>query len=254
VSNQAEWKYQDYCDAVEVEMTRFVDTVRDVDPAMAVPTCPGWTIGDLIKHHGSSQRRARHVVRHSSQEPVLSQDCQADLPGDPADYPAWFAAGIQPLMATLRSADPDTPVWTNGADSRARYWARRILYEAVVHRADAELALGREPRIQSRLAADGIEEFLTNIQCFPCAAERLRELDADGETLHFHSTDYQGEWIITLNGGTFSWERGHQRATVAVRGTASDLLLLIYGRLPASRFTVMGDDLLLAQWLSKSAF
>ena len=254
MSNETEWKYQDYCDALEVETTHFVDIVRGVDPATPVPSCPGWTIADLIKHHGSSQRRAEYVVRHSSQEPVLSQDCRADLPRDPADYALWFAVGARPLIATLRAANPDTPVWTNGADSRARYWARRILYEAVVHRADAELALGREPRIRSRLAADGIEEFLTNIQCFPWVAERLRELDADGQTVHFHSSDYEGEWIVTLNGGSYTWERGHKRATVAVRGTASDLLLLVYGRLPASRFTVMGDDLLLAQWLSKSAF
>lgn len=253
MGNQGEWKYQDYCDAVEAEVTHFVDVVRGVDPATPVPSCPGWTIADLVKHHGSSQRRAEYVVRHSRQEPVLSQDCRADLPDDPADYAAWFAVGTQPLIATLRAADPNTPVWTNGVDQHVRYWARRILYEAIVHRADAELALGREPRIQSRLAADGIEEFLTNIQCFSWVAENLRALDADGDTLHFHSTDYEGEWIITLNGGTFTWERGHKRATVAVRGTASDLLLLTYGRLPASRFTVMGDDQLLAQWLVKSA-
>jgi uncharacterized protein (TIGR03083 family) len=253
VSNEAEWKYQDYCDALEAEATHFADVVRGVDPATPVPSCPGWTIADLIKHHGSSQRRAAYVVQHSSQEPVLSHDCRADLPDDPAGYAPWFAAGTRPLIATLRAADPDTPVWTNGADQHARYWARRILYEAVVHRADAELALGREPRIQPRVAADGIEEFLTNIQCFPWVAESLRELEADGETLHFHSTDYEGEWIVTLNGGAFSWERGHKRATVAVRGTASDLLLLAYGRFAASRFTVIGDDQLLAQWLSKSA-
>jgi len=34
------WEYGDYCDAVEIEVARFVDMVRGVDPTVAVPSCP----------------------------------------------------------------------------------------------------------------------------------------------------------------------------------------------------------------------
>ncbi len=248
-------EHADYCDAVEVEAARFLASIDGADPATPVPTCPGWTLADLVRHHGTSQRRVEYVVRHRSQQPVWSKDVETGLPGNPTDYAAWFAAGIEPLVTTLRAADPDTPMWTNGADQHARYWARRTLYEAVVHHADADMALGHEPRIDPGVAADGIEEFLTNLPHFPRVAERIQALRRDGQSLHLHATDSDGEWMITLDSGGFGWKRGHGKGTVAVHGPAPDLLLLTYGRLPAAdaRYTVFGDDTLLTQWLTNSA-
>jgi len=212
-------------------------------------------MADLIKHHGSSHRRVEHVVRQRSQEPVWSKDCRADLPNDPARYSSWFAAGAGELVTTLRAADPDAPLWTNGTDQHARYWVRRILGEAVVHRADAELALARVPAIRARVAVEGIDEFLTNVPGFPWVAERLRELGRDGQTLHFHANDHDGEWMLTLRRPGFTWVRGHGTATVTAEGAAGDLLLVIYGRLPVAgdRFAVTGDDQLLTDWLAKCA-
>jgi len=251
----SQWDHERYCTAVEAEGASFAELVKDADPAIGVPSCPGWTLADLIKHHGSSQRRAEYVVRHLSQQPVLSKDCRTDLPDDQAGYPAWFAAGSGPLVATLRAADPEAPMWTNGADRHVRYWARRILYEAVVHRADAELALGRQPHIEAATGRDGIDEFLTNMPCFPWIAERHREFGRDGHTLHFHATNHDGEWMITLGRGAFTWEHHHGPATVTAAGSAGDLLLLVYGRLAPGddRFAVAGEARLLSQWLAKSA-
>ncbi len=249
------WSHRHYCDAVEAEAVRFATIVAGTDPASPVPSCPGWTIADLVKHHGTSQRRVEYVVRQRSQQPVWSKDVETGIPDDPADYPAWLAAGIGPLVATLRAADPDTPMWTNGVDQHASYWARRILYEAVVHRADAELALGRKPYVDADTAANGIDEFLMNLLCFSWVAERIRMLHRDGQTLHLHATDSVGGWAIHLQCGAFTWERGHRQGTVAVQGSTSDLLLLICGRLSASggNFAVFGDDGLLTVWLENSA-
>jgi uncharacterized protein (TIGR03083 family) len=247
--------YQAYCDAVGVEAARFAEVVTGVDPATAVPTCPGWTMADLIAHHGRSQRRVEHVVRHRSQQPVWSKDVPAGLPDATTGYPAWFAEGVAPLIATLRSADPVIPMWTNGADRHTRYWARRILYEAVVHRADAELAVGRTPVIDTLTAVDGIDELLTNLPCFSWVAERQRGLGRDGDTLHLRSTDIDAGWVITLGRDGFDWHRGGAAAVATAAGTAGDLLLLVYGRFkPADdRLTVSGDQQLLTGWLTKSA-
>lgn len=250
-----QWEYQDYCDAVQTEAARFAEVARGTDPALPVPTCPGWTMADLIKHHGTSQRRVEYVVRHRSQQPVWSKDVKTGLPENPADYPAWSAAGTKALVTTLRAADPGAPMWTNGADQHTRYWARRILFEAVVHTADAELALGHTPHIDPATAADGISELLTNMPCFPWIAERHQHLNRHGETLHLHATDHPGEWTITLHPGGFTWEHQHQPAAVTVQATASDLLLLSYRRLtPADLYTgLTGDEQLLTQWLESSA-
>ncbi len=42
--------------------------------------------------------------------------------------------------------------------------------------------------------------------------------------------------------------REHAKGDVAARGTASDLLLFLYGRADADRLDVFGDAALLARW------
>ena len=51
------------------------------------------------------------------------------------------------------------------------------------------------------------------------------------------------------------WERGHDKATAAVRGPVAALLLFTYGRISPSdqRLTVFGDESLLAAWQEKTA-
>jgi len=87
-------------------------------------------------------------------------------------------------------------------------------------------------------------------------APGVAELRGAGESLHLHATDVDGEWMIELHPDGFRWEHAHGKGTVAVRGRASDLMLLMYGRLSADdgeRFTCFGDTELLVRWLSHSA-
>ena len=178
-----------------------------------------------------------------------------ELPDDQAAYAEWFAAGVQPLLQTLRAAGPAAPVWTNGEDKHVRYWARRILYEAVVHRADAEFALGVEPVIDARTGADGVDELLTNLLNFSWVVDQQRELDRDGQTLHLQASDHDAQWLITLGREGFTWQHGTASATVSAEGAAGDLLLLVYRRLKPrdNRFRITGDSQLLTDWLEKSA-
>jgi uncharacterized protein (TIGR03083 family) len=248
--------HEDYCAAVEAEIARFAAAVDGADPAAHVPSCPEWTLAELVRHTGIIHRWVEHMVRHRSEERVSPRDVAGELPGVPADYPAWLAAGAGPLTATLRETEPATPVWTWGPGGRADWWSRRMLHETTVHRTDAELALGRHPAVETATALDGIDEFLANIGSYFPVAQRLADSGANGETVHLHATDADGEWMITLRSDGFDWERGHGKGTVAVRGAVSDLLLLTCGRLaPADgRFTVFGDDRLLGRWLETSAF
>ena len=52
----------------------------------------------------------------------------------------------------------------------------------------------------------------------------------NGETLHFHRTDGDGEWLVRLTPDGPEVERAHAKGDVAVRGSASDLLLARAGR------------------------
>ncbi|HEY9525040.1 MAG TPA: maleylpyruvate isomerase family mycothiol-dependent enzyme [Thermopolyspora sp.] len=248
------WGHDAYCDAVEAEIARFVAVIEEAGPATPVPTCPGWTIAKLAKHVGITHRSVEYMVRNKLRERVSPRDVPADLPADESGQVAWLKDGGARLVATLRAADPGIPVWGFGGAGHVRFWSRRMLHEITVHRADAELALGADSEIAPDQAVDGIEELLYVILRVERVNERLRELGGNGETLHLHATDKDGEWMITLRPEGFTTVRGHGTGTVAVRGTASDLLLLLYGRLkPGSRCAVYGDDALLTRWLEKSA-
>jgi hypothetical protein len=134
-----------------------------------------------------------------------------------------------------------------------------MLHETTVHRLDAEFALGREPRAGAAVAVDGVDEFLGNLAAAGRFATALGELDDEG-TLHLHATDLPGdgagEWMVTLTPERFTWAHGHGKGDAAVRGTASDLLLLVYGRVPPvdGRYQVFGDQALLGRWLDKTSF
>ncbi|WP_214317765.1 maleylpyruvate isomerase family mycothiol-dependent enzyme [Nonomuraea sediminis] len=245
--------YEQYCDAVEATDAIFVELMAGSDLETPVPTCPGWTLADLIKHHGTTHRWMEHLVSHRATERVWSRDVPVDLPQDTAAYPAWLARSAEMSLRTLRGADPDAPNWTHGADRHVRFFPRRLLCEAVVHLADAELALGRTPRVAPGIAADGIDEFLENLPYYSWIAEPVSRLDRDGETLRFSSTDTDDGWLIKLGDGcAWQTDRGAAQATVTVRGACGDLLLLTYGRLrpsDAGRFIVTGDVELLSSWL-----
>jgi uncharacterized protein (TIGR03083 family) len=245
--------HERHCDAAEAEIARFIEVAGEADLATPLPTCPGWTVADLMRHLGIIYRWMTQVVITRPAERIPPGDLRLDVPGEESAYREWLAAGVAPLMTALREADGDEPIWTHGRDRRMRLWPWRLLAETLVHRADVELALGRTPAITTEAAADGVEEFLTTVLCYDRIVERLREFGHAGETVHLHATDGEGEWTATLGAdGHTSWERGHAKGTAAIRGTAADLLLLLWGRYPLDeRFAVFGDEKLLSGWLAE---
>ena len=249
------WEYERYCAATEAEIVGLAALISDADPAAPVATCPEWTLARMTKHLGIVHRWAEYIVRTGAPGRVDQRDIDAGLPATADAYPAWLGDGGTRLVATLRAAGPDAPVWAWGTDQHARWWARRMLHETTVHRADAELALGREPEIDADAAVDGIDEFLALLHYGRRTSGGLAELPSGGETVHLHATDRDGEWMITLGPDGMTWQRGHGKGSVAVRGPAATLLLFAYGRVRPDdeRLTVFGDRDLLATWQEKTA-
>jgi hypothetical protein len=58
-------------------------------------------------------------------------------------------------------------------------------------------------------------------------------------SVHLHCTDVAGEWFIEPEGNV---DRAHAKGDVAVRGTASDLLLALYDRVPIESLDVIGNE------------
>ena len=57
-------------------------------------------------------------------------------------------------------------------------------------------------------------------------------------TVHLHCTDGEGEWFIATDGTV---ERKHEKGDVALRGSASDLLAALQGRVDIDDLEVFGD-------------
>ncbi|MEU2549353.1 maleylpyruvate isomerase N-terminal domain-containing protein [Streptomyces roseolus] len=245
-------------DAVADHALRYAHTVRGADPATPVPTCPGWTLGDLTRHLGTIHGWAEHLVTARPATRVRPGDLALDPPADPASYPGWFAARAEGFAAAARAADPAAPVWSPGAEPYVRHYPRHVLAETVVHLADAEIALtGTARPLAPGTAAEALDHHLATAPHIPWIAEPLAHLDRDGAVLRLDARDSGAAWTLVLGGGGFAWSRGRggTEPTATVTADAGELLLLMHRRYDADdpRFALAGDRGLLDDWLAAGA-
>ncbi|MFI6869818.1 maleylpyruvate isomerase family mycothiol-dependent enzyme [Nocardia sp. NPDC050406] len=244
--------------------------LQDADLTTAVPTCPGWNVGQLAHHVGGGQLWAAAAVQRRVQEPLPEDEFGFREPSghpveDPADLDFWLGASAAKLSGALAAAGPELPLWTPlPTTPTSDYYARRCTHEALVHRTDATLALGREAdlSVDPVVAADAIDEWLEFVS-LPVLFEHYpeaREVLGEGRTLHFHATDtpedLHAEWVVDLTGDTITWRRAHEKAAVAARGPLTELLLVIYRRRPLAEANVevLGEGELLELWLERVRF
>ena len=236
------------------------------DLTLRVPTCPDWTLRQLITHVGRAQRWAAQIVLTRSPQPVAFREVpDGRIPDNPAEHAGWLRSGADRLITVLGEAG-DVPVWVFGHQRPARLWARRMTHETAVHRVDAQIALDDAaghpdpPPIAPDVAADGIDEWLTDF-----AAPGDREPGprgaalAEGESLHVHAADVPdgtGEWLVSHDTAGTTVRRVHEKGTLALRGGASDLLLVLLRRLPPGTPGVQlhGDPAVLRRWLDHTQF
>jgi uncharacterized protein (TIGR03083 family) len=251
----AVWDHARHSRALALEINHYVEALTGADLARPVPTCPGWDVAELVRHIGSVHRWAERMVRDGATERLSQRELDLRLPPDVNGLPGWLGSGGEALVATLRAADPDASMWVWGADPHVRFWSRRMLHETTVHRADAELALGRDPLIDAETAADGIDELLDNLPGAVYFAPKVGALRGDGESMQFGGTDTAVGWVVRFEPNGFTWTRGRADASVSVRASSADLLLLLYRRLPVedTRFKCEGDLAVLARWLDNSS-
>ncbi|WP_432112986.1 maleylpyruvate isomerase N-terminal domain-containing protein [Streptomyces sp. S1] len=245
------------CDAALEHTRRLAAVVRAADPATPVPGTDR-TLADLARHIGTVHRWAEHLVRTRSAVRVLAEDLPLDPPADPAAHADWLVAGAERFAATARAADPDAPVWSPGAEPHVRHYPRHVLFETLVHLADAELAVdGKTGPLDPGTAADAVDHFLTDAPYIGRIAEPVSRLGRDGAVLRLAARDTGAVWTLVLGGGGFTWTRGSGGAepTAAVEADAGELLLLLHHRYGADEpcFAHTGDRSLLDAWLAATA-
>jgi uncharacterized protein (TIGR03083 family) len=245
----------DYLEAIRAESARFGDVVRMLDPATAVPSCPGWTVADLTYHLAEVQDQWARVVEGADGDDIVSLSRPAD-----GDLPATFDTASRRLVDALGGADPGTPCWSWHPQGHSVGWVlRRQTHEALIHRVDAELAAGLTPGppSQAGLAADGVDEVLTvmldGIPAWGTFTPDGRLVRVRGEEslvvadLTFRLGRFQGtgpesgtQWDLTAAEGT---DEGSDvdRAPV-IEGPAWGLDLWLWGRGPLPAGVVTDAD------------
>jgi uncharacterized protein (TIGR03083 family) len=234
--------------------------VDGTDLTRPVPTCPDWTLRQLATHVGRAHRWAAEITSTRSAEFIpFRQVPDGKFPDDPAQQAPWLRAGAGRVVEAVRAAGSD-PVWAFGELRPASFWGRRMAHETAVHRADAEIAAGREVRFEPDIAADAIDEWLGFLSGLGGEEDPRLGALPDGAVLHVHATDEgldgAGEWLVRREGSEVTMQPGHGRGDVALRGPAGRLLLVLMRRVPPDdpQVQVVGDRALLDAWLAATPF
>jgi uncharacterized protein (TIGR03083 family) len=215
--------------------------------ALPVPSCPDWTVEDLVRHLADIyQWVTGHVSRGVTTRPARSD--RSDEPTG-AGALAWWDEQYETLLKTLDWLDPALPAWNWAPQTKkAEFWHRRMAHETAVHRWDAQMAVGLSEPVEAKLAADGITEVLDT---WLPAGKRRGPLDRHG-VVALRATDVSEAWAVRLRGDgialldtdTLLDHDIHYERAIAT-GTASDLLLALYSRVPFDVLDVAGDVSLL---------
>ena len=252
-----------YYETITASTGTLAGLVGGADLTLGVPTCPGWTLRQLATHIGRAQRWAAQIVSTRSAQAIAFREVPGGrIPDDPDGHAGWLRAGAERLITALGEAG-DAPVWAFGEQQPAGFWARRMTHETTVHVVDAQLTVPggeKRPAIAADVAADGIDEWLTVLAGPSDGEPDLRAAGlAAGESLHVHASDVpggSGEWVVRHDPAGITVRQAHEKATLALRGGASDLLLVLLRRLPPDgpAVQVLGDPDLLHRWLAATQF
>lgn len=234
----------DYLAVLATEATVLAAAADEAGLAAAVPTCPGWTVADLVLHVGEVHRWATAAV---AGEATKLSDVPADSLGalpDPADAVDWLRAGATKLCETLGAADPSVEyaVFLNEPMTpRLLFWARRQTMETSMHRVDAESACGRCTGFAPDVAIDGIDEFLTGF-----LPRSRTTLHADTPRTLQIAPDYTDRrWLVSIGPelpvATRLASGVDAEAQCTVSGSASDIYLALWNRASLDALVIKGD-------------
>lgn len=178
------------------------------DRHAAISACPGWDATELLWHLTEVHWFWGEIVEQRVQEPTDAlHDARPPRPQNHDDLALLYDRNFERLLSALDDAPDDAEVWSWAPQHDVAFVRRRMAQETAVHRWDAEAATGTPAPIDADLAEDGIAEFLTFF------------------------VDVQEQPGISLEVAE-SGRRYDLGAGATMRGSASDLLLVLWRRVP----------------------
>ena len=132
--------YDEYVAAIRAEGDALATAAARAGVDAPVPSCPEWTVVDLLGHIGRIHRSVAHLV--DTRATAWDQDWRGGDPPAPAERVEWFAAGVPLVADALAAAGPGVELYSLTSDQSSGFWARRQAHETAMHRVDAR-ARGR---------------------------------------------------------------------------------------------------------------
>ncbi|MET8349799.1 MULTISPECIES: maleylpyruvate isomerase family mycothiol-dependent enzyme [unclassified Micromonospora] len=233
--------------ALRTEGPAFASAVAEAPPETPVLSCPGWTVNDLTLHLAGIYHWVSSFVGSGL---TTAPPRREPLVADPGRSPLQlWQQGYDQLMTLFDGLDAEAPAWNWAPQpKKAGFWPRRMAHETAVHRWDAQLAIAAGEPVEAKLAADGVSEVLDTW----LPAGRRRDPGEWHGVVQLSATDAAQEWYLRLRGEgvalldtatIFDHDDHHARAQVS--GSASDLLLALWGRINFETLDVSGDRSLL---------
>lgn len=220
----AAWLSKEHYDLQRARDFDLFVTAARKDLGAHVPTCPEWDMAALCDHLARVYQGRSSVIVHGE---FLERDA-FEVRADAADPIEWVQRWSTELDGALQAHDDDDATVTFLPDvHKIRFWRRRMALETLVHRTDAEIAVGRVSKMDAALSADGVDELLWFLS-YP-------DDDADG--------DGDGPSVVALTDGSRTWRMAFTdaEATTAAREASADAT--VRGSAPALLLALSGRDL-----------
>lgn len=253
---------QRHLEILAVEGDRLASVPADALDA-PVPAVPGWTVQDVVRHVGKVHRWAA-AVSHLPLDGDIRSARPEGLPKGP-DCLLAYRDALAGVTEALTDRPADTEVLTFLGPAPLAWWIRRQCHEVAVHRHDAESAVAAAGgagvhRFAADGAADGVDEWAATFLASRFAT-RVGNVPAEleGATIHLHGTDPEPpadgcEWLIAFTGGGVQVQATHAKGDVALRGSAEDLLLVMWRRRGLDALEVLGDRAVAERLLDVARF
>jgi uncharacterized protein (TIGR03083 family) len=243
-------EFTDLLRLIDERMTAFraaVDSAPSLD--VQVPTCPDWTLFDLVQHLGVGRRAwAATVAAGPGATAKSSPVGDTAVPREREAISAWLADSTRQLLDALREAGPERGCWTWWGTSQSPEncgaVARHQLQEISMHTYDAELTVGTvQPRpLPDELVLDGVDEFLST-----CCATTSPWPHEPATVDYYVSEGYAWRVLLSADGARTAPlplgadGAGPDGVDVSLHCTAAELLLAMYGRIPVDTLGLEGD-------------
>jgi uncharacterized protein (TIGR03083 family) len=228
----------DYLAAIRRDSDRFYAAAREADPTAPVPSCPEWSVADLVWHLGEVHWFWGTDVERRASTPDELEQLKPPRPAEYDELVAWGQAQADRLIGLLEATSDHVAAWTwalEDADHNVGFIRRHQVQEAALHRWDIESAVGGRPHpIEPDVATDSIDEILAIT--LPWGVRPENPLPG---RVRIRCTDTGRVWVIDVDGRVAT--AGGSDVEVSITGTAPGILLALYRRAPLDSLSIEGD-------------